>query len=223
MLKQRQDGFTLVEITIVLAITASLATIVLSSQNATRVTAQFRGVVTTLASSLNEIRTNAAASIADGGTGTNTSRVIFGELVQARPGDSYLTVSDLLATNNLADNSLSGSLASINARQISLPFGVTIRTISSPSIIPDVTIPGDTYSFVYHRLFSSGKLVLYAVGRADYHPVIDYTESPAGTLAVNMFPIEAIKISVTDGAGRSGSVTVDGLHDAATTTQVIAQ
>ena len=221
MLKLRQDGFTLVELTIVIAISASLAVIVLTSQSSVRDTAQFRGVVNSLASSLNEVRANAAASIVTTSTGTHQSTAIFGELVQARPGDGYLTVSDLTAPLDVSTNAISGSLTVLNSRSIMLPFGVTVKSIISPST--SITTLGTTYTLVYRRLLSSGKLVLYAVGAADYHNVLNYTESPSATLAPGMYPVEATVITIMDPAGRFGSVTVDGRHDAATTTQVIIQ
>jgi prepilin-type N-terminal cleavage/methylation domain-containing protein len=93
-----QAGFTLIEVTIVMAIAALLAVGILFSQSQFRQRLAFSAAVESVRTRLRQIQTEAIASVNVSGSGSGglSNQRIFGKLVEFKNGSNTVTTSTLL-------------------------------------------------------------------------------------------------------------------------------
>jgi len=102
---KRQGGFTLVELTLVLALTSGFALLALGSYSAIRNQAQFNDSMERLQTAVLGERQEALATIKLGGSGddgTDADNVSFGRLLIFTPGSSEVKVYSLRTANSEA-------------------------------------------------------------------------------------------------------------------------
>jgi len=201
MLKDSSGGFSLIEVTIVLAITAGLLAVALAGQTAVRGQAQFTGTVNDAVTRLEAVRNSAQTSSNDAidAYGTDPTKIVFGKLVQAHVGDSFLTVSDIIGTNMGQTTDCAGlveTLSLTNSTKVPLNWGAKVS--------------GSDKVVTFHRQLCTGALHSYNLTGLSPTSQTNYSETPAagsGTVAID----------ITDTSGRSATITVDGAHNGAIT------
>ncbi len=206
MVTNRSGGFTLVEITIVLAITAGLAIIAFTTQAGLQGQARFKDSIEHIVSELDSVRNTASITVNEdpNATGVDTSRVVFGKLVEIMHGSTKMTVTDMIGTNaNQIDNPESQILSRGASFSIVFPWGVTYV--------------GPNLSLAYHRLINNGDLAIYQIDSnhsplpGGPNPLYIYSENPG------LGPL--VQLDFIDPDGRKASVFVDGAHGAAVNRQ----
>lgn len=174
-MKMRQNtGFTLIEVMIVVAISAMLATIIVIGQGAFMDRSRFNDAMDTLHSRLNQTRREVYA-VVNGNTGfdcdgnnsevgTDTDCVLFGKAVQFNPDDTQVTTRTLVANlegTDFTDQDIS-SVEEVTQmqNQSDLKWGMEFRG----GELIDSSQPVDT--IVMARNFQTGDLELYSVASA---------------------------------------------------------
>jgi prepilin-type N-terminal cleavage/methylation domain-containing protein len=129
MLKRTQGGYSLIEITLVLAISSGLIVIALAGFSSTRGQAQFSDSVERLTQQVLERRQEALSTVKLSG-GTDSTKVTFGRLLTFTANSSTVQVQTLV-TNNFA---LGGTappvgqpvtIAAAETTSFTIPWGVT--------------------------------------------------------------------------------------------------
>jgi len=166
MLKNKSGGFTLIEVTLVLAITAAMVAIIFSGQRAVRSQAEFNDTVNLVVSDLDAARnaaqtsnysnntTNGAASDNANGTGN----VIWGVLVSTTRNSTAITITDIIGsapsgTDQLASCATLASSEKLTAGysyNINLGYGIKAQNGWQ-----------DTTYIVFHRSLCGGQLEAY--------------------------------------------------------------
>lgn len=171
---RQNTGFTLIEVMIVVAISAMLATIIVIGQGAFMDRSRFNDAMDTLHSRLNQTRREVYA-VVNGNTGfdcegnnsevgTDTDCVLFGKAVQFNPDDTQVTTRTLVANLEGADFT-DQDISSIEEvtqmqNQSDLKWGMEFRG----GELIDSNQPVDT--IVMARNFQTGDLELYSVTSA---------------------------------------------------------
>jgi prepilin-type N-terminal cleavage/methylation domain-containing protein len=132
---QRQSGFTLIELILVMAISGALAAIAMMGFSTLRGQTQFSDSVERLKEDVLKSRQEALSTIKSSG-GTDPTKVTFGKLLTFTPGSSTVQVQTLVTINNYQ----AGNVTSPTAAQ-----AVTIS--AAPGDTSSYTIPwGITYA-----------------------------------------------------------------------------
>ena len=222
MLKNKSGGFTLLEITIVMAISASLATIILAGQNAVRAQAEFTGTVNSVASSLEAARNAVQTSDNTDTTlgtpsGTNVNAIVFAKVITANNGDNFITVQDVLGhvVIHSSDNQINQDCATVQeylhvgqSYAIPLKWGITVKT--------DLTYPTSPVQIAYHRLLCGGQLMTYNLSG---DPLITplTTSIPQTEFSEALPTGQSGTILLEDPQGRKATITIDGANNGAVT------
>ena len=204
MLKKKSGGFTLIEVTIVLAITAAMVAIIYSGQRSIRTEAEFSDTMNLIVADMEAVR-NAAQTSNDsdltyaqsngttnqtptGATDMNgTSNVIWGKLIEGSytsGSNTYLVVTDLVANVNGQQTADCGVIAGSEnisrgaSYKINLPYGITVggKNVSKEVI-------------VFHRQLCGGQLQTYNFSQNN----IGSSNTPAldPTVAANYYATSA--------------------------------
>jgi prepilin-type N-terminal cleavage/methylation domain-containing protein len=125
--QSKSKGFTLIEIVIVLAITALTILIVLGGFNTTQQRTQFRDAIEHVSTNLERVKSEANTTINVTSTtpGTDKNRIVFAKVVEFTNGSDTATVSTLSASN--FDTIQNLNLES-PTEQINIPWGVQYET-----------------------------------------------------------------------------------------------
>jgi prepilin-type N-terminal cleavage/methylation domain-containing protein len=175
-----QSGFTLVEITIVLAISALLL-LLLSHQHQANSNSAFTGAIDQLQNELTEIKSQALNSKNDVGSGNNSSTIEWGKGVVIT-GNTF-TEYNLTATSD--SNGLTGILPTTTDKVIQLPWQIT----TSPS--------GSTLTVAFVRNPGTGSLEIY------------FPASLTSLASYATLPITPATIDLRNTDGHSATITID--------------
>jgi type II secretory pathway pseudopilin PulG len=159
MLKNKSGGFSLIELTIVLAITTAVAAIVLAGQNGIRDQSEFTSTVNSVVSQLTAVRNAAETSdnLNDTTTcNTSTSCIVYGKMITTAQKDTKITISDIIGTGDQTQSCESletggEGLTIGKTTTISIPDGIQVKALLEN---PDVQV-------VYHRSLCGGQLLTY--------------------------------------------------------------
>lgn len=196
---KNQHGFTLIEITLVLAISAGLLTIVLAGQEQVRSRAEFTAAVNQVATDINEVKNESQTTVqvqtpgaATNPTGTSIGTTFFGKAMTFTQGASTITVQDMY-------NNASGILQLPNSYQFTIPWGVTVQSASSPQYL------------VFHLTSASAQLITYA------NPPSPYTATDLYNETVPNDQTGTFTLQLTDPDGHMATIYVDGAKNGAVT------
>lgn len=186
--RHRAQGFTLIEIIMVLAISSLLMLILLGGYGSTRQRAQFQDGVERVVSLLEQVQTEANSTLNLESGSNNVNRVLLGRAVRFDSSNPEELEIILLTADN------SSSLANISAeteRTFSIPWGV--------GFTDDVGTQTDADVVAYTRSLSNGTLnthvfdlnggaldvpALYGIGTADTRTATYEFTNPEGFRAV---------------------------------------
>jgi prepilin-type N-terminal cleavage/methylation domain-containing protein len=201
MVTKQSYGFTLIELTIVLALTGGLMVIALTGQATVRNTAKFKDAVERVTTGLNVVRNQALTSRIDDitATGADTTKITYGKQVTILSNSSTFTVTDIIGTNPDQISLVGSQALSLGASyNLDIPWGTTYT--------------GPDLKFVFHRLLNGAELHLYHIVPAN----TDITNSGyAFDESPELDP--TIVIPLRDPNGRSATITLDGLHSGTVT------
>lgn len=168
MLRRDSRGFTLVEVSIVVAISALFGLMVLYGRGYSRESAEFQAVFDRIRTAVFQVKTEADATITFGSGDSynallpSSSLIFFGKLVEFCDGTftcDQIRVRTLLDDQNDATPNLIDA-ATINpeeTRFIRLDSGVTFDAITTATLNP----PPGTRSFAFVRKSANGQLEHY--------------------------------------------------------------
>ncbi len=194
--ERRQAGFSLLELILVMAITASLMLVAFVGQRALRSQAQFNGAVDKIVSTVAEAHSEAAAGVNIVGTGDGTAGC--GGL-----GSGQYVFAGVSWT---ADNSLAAGLLRIDyyeanpgvaacvfdSRSVSLPAGMQVNATNPPAT------QGGRVLFV--RGSDGGVMACTAA---------DLSTDVVGVFAAGSCTAGSLTLTFEDGDGHSSQVTID--------------
>jgi type II secretory pathway pseudopilin PulG len=206
MLKNKSGGFTLVEITIVMAITAAFAAVILAGQGAVRQQSEFRATVQTVATDIEAAR-NAAATSDSVGSGNNGAETLFSKLIIANQGASSISLTDVMGSGWQL-GPCSGRVEALSTgavKTINLDWGVTVNTPGAPNRI----------QVAFHRLLCGGQLQTYVFGTGLGQPFNQnkYSES----LTPSVIAGQSTQIGFIDPQGNKATIHIDGSNNGAIT------
>lgn len=202
VVNQNQPGFTLIEITLVMAISAILLATILVGQAQVRERAQFSDAVNHVATEINEVRNEAQTTVELGdpatiGT-TDSGETFFGKLMEFDPASSSIQVSDMLQDGT--------SITLANPSTISIPWQVDTNT----------GLPGPEY-LIFHLSSTDAQLLVYTppagtslTGTLENTSWYDETpgNSELGTLVLPISDPEGHNANITINGAAGGAVTV---------------
>lgn len=194
MLRSEESGFTLVELTIVLAVSAGLIVIALNGQAKSRQSVQFKYAVERTANVIDVARNNAVNSVDPlNGAGNSTTQIKWGKLVTINAYGSIVTITDIVGSNpNQMTDGSAQTLTLGTATDFQIPWGTKYN--------------GSTkLQFVFHRLLTSGVLVTYQLTPADNPLTVIYNENPTSSPTISIPLIDQV-------GARTGQIVIDGPH-----------
>lgn len=168
-------GFTLIEVTIVMAITTLMMLVLIGFYRDTQKRTLFRDGVERLLTDLEKIKTEANSSFTTG-TGDNAARVFFGKAVSMNDNSSALVITTMTADRN--DSGALSGLQAVATTTVTLPWGVYCECNSTNNQV------------VFSRAPTDGKLDTY---------VLDKT---ANLLDPTSYSASASSATTVDGVGR---------------------
>ncbi len=134
-------GFTLIEVTVVLAISSLLTLILFTGYHDQQGRARFRDAVENLTSRLESTRTEANSTLnLRTGAGTDTAHIVFGRYVEFANGGDY-TVGTLSAANN-ESGQLTG-IADGGSDSGTIAWGVKVSGLTRPIAVVFARSPQD--------------------------------------------------------------------------------
>jgi prepilin-type N-terminal cleavage/methylation domain-containing protein len=218
MLKKRSGGFTLIEVTIVLAITAGMVAIIFAGQRGVRSQAEFSDTVNEVASQLEAVRNAAVTSDNMVGSGTNLQQIVYGKYIYAKNNATVITIYDIIGTVTpnpaigLVDQTSDCALLANNetltlgtSYQITLPYGIKVQDNN-----------GAAWQIVFHRTLCNGQLTVYDFSNngAAGPPSMPVTQAGFNETTL---PQTTAHITLTDPDGRTAQILIDGAHNGAIT------
>jgi prepilin-type N-terminal cleavage/methylation domain-containing protein len=217
MLKNKSGGFTLIEVTIVLAITASMVAIIFSGQGAVVGGAKFSNTINEVVSDLQAVRNSAATSDNTAGSGTATTQIIFGKYIDAQNGTNTIKVYNIIGT--AADQTADcGTLAGGET----LTQGALLKTITLPYGITISNTTGADSQIVFHRTLCAGDLTVYdfSADPTAIPPITPSSYLVQSSYNETVIPQDQATITLADPSGRTATITIDGTHNGAITGQI---
>lgn len=211
MANQRtQAGFTLIEITIVMAIVAMLSGLAFAGFSAMRGQAQFSDAVERMKEDVLAQRTEALSTVKLSG-GTDAANVTFGRVLTFTPGSSTVRVETLRTANNSAPTA--GQAVSVVAAETtsySIPWGITYQNAQKTGP-PLGGVVGGTVRVAFTRSAVDGSLqTATSLQPGGLAPGYTYGEFAPNGPAANL--------NFTDAQGRKAFLTIDPTKDSITRT-----
>ena len=185
-----QSGFTLIEVTLTMAISAMLLVIIFVGQAGIRARAEFAGGIDGLRNDLTGIRNDANTTVdtASGASGQQTGYVVFGKVATFSPATptSY-TVQTVRYNNSQTGGTLNGALSYVDTQTKQFPWGIKYTNTKTSDIL-------------FVRGPSDGQLRVYIVPTlAPSANVSDYSG----------IAITPASLGFVDPRGNTATVTVD--------------
>lgn len=194
VVNQRQAGFTLIEVIMVMAIAGVLSLIVLNGFSSLRGQAEFSDAIDHLKETVVAQRTEALTTVKAGG-GTDSSQQTIGRLLTFSPGSGTVRVDTLVTANT--DAPVAGqavTLAAGETTNVIIPWGIQYH--------------GSTVAQVaFTRSAVDGSLQTTA-SQGTFGPPYHYGNfAPGGPIEEFMFQ---------DSTGRTGYISIDQAANAVT-------
>lgn len=168
-------GFTLIEVTIVMAITALMMLVLIGFYRNTQKRTLFRDGIERLVTNLEKIKTETNSSYTTG-SGATLARVFFGKAVSFSNDSTALLITTLTAARD--DTGALSSLQAVGTNTINLPWGVYCDCNSTNTQI------------VFTRSLADGKLDTYVL------------DSTANLLSASTYSAAASIATSVDGSAR---------------------
>lgn len=205
MVKVDQRGFTLIEVTLTMAIASVLLGVVLLGQSAIRGQAEFSDAVQKTVTDINEVKNEAQSIIQIGqagspGTGGGVGQTVFAKEMIFTSCSNQIQVTDLLAST------IGTALSTGYSYDIEIPWGALVAGSCAAPV---------TQVLLFHQATTTARLLVYtpAAGAAISLDSSSYSDSPPPNNSL----ISTATIGLVDPRGRTATITVDGTRDGAVT------
>lgn len=202
MVSSKQQGFTLIEITLVLAITGGLLVLAFAGQSVIRSKSEFTDAVESVTTNINQVKNEARLTVQTEASNNSTpgatiGTTFFAKLMEFNLNSSSYTVFDAYA--NLSNNTFS-PLSNQTTYQI--PWGAEITGIS---INNTSCTPGPCY-LIFHPATLTSNLLTYTYATIP-SPLVpsSFNESPVGNSNIGV-----LTLTLTSANGSHATITVNG-------------